>query len=70
MTIKLTEGPTRPLANLNPRKQSPSQYYRLSKDTLQERAINSIFDNNGHGFNRLPTALKQMYNEHIYPKKI
>ena len=67
MQIKLTEGPTRPLVNINTQKQSPSQYYRLPSDTLQERALNAIFNNKGHGFNRLPTAIKQnlMYNGHI-----
>ena len=52
-----------------PRKQSPSQYYRLPSDTLQERALNAIFNNSGREYSRLTTAVKQMYNGPIYLHK-
>ena len=64
--MKLTEGPTRPLLYM--RRLSPSKFYKLSSNNLQELALNALFNNRDLGYDQLPTALKNMYDEHIYPK--
>ena len=61
---KITEGPTRPLVNMNGKK--PSEYYGLRKITLQDIAMNAIFDNYGCGYDSLPPPLQRMYHNHIY----
>ena len=40
---KMTEGQTRPLMNMT--NETPSQYYKLSTMTLQDHAMNAMFDN-------------------------
>ena len=42
---KMTEGPTRPLVNLGAQK--PSKYYKLRNLTLQDCAMNCMFDKVG-----------------------
>ena len=66
ITRKMSEGPTRPLVNLGARK--PSQYYRLPTMTLQDIAMNAIFDNYGCGYDSLPPPLQRLYYDHIYKK--
>ena len=61
---KLSEGPTRPLVNMKGK--TPAQYYGLRKITLQDIAMNAIFDNHGCGYDSLPPPLQRMYYNHIY----
>ena len=63
---KMSEGPTRPLVNLGARK--PSQYYLLRSETLQDIAMNAMFNNYGCGHDDLPPPLQRMYHDHIYKK--
>ena len=44
----------------------PSQYYRLPTMTLQDHAMNCMFNNGGRGYEMLPTPLKRLYYEHIH----
>ena len=61
---KMTEGPTRPLVNMNGKK--PSEYYLLRSETLQDRAMNAMFNHYGCGYDDLPPSLQRMYHNHIY----
>ena len=44
----------------------PSRYYRLPTMTLQDIAMNAIFDNYGCGYEMLPPPLNRLYYEHIH----
>ena len=61
---KMTEGPTRPLVNMNGKK--PSEYYLLRSETLQDIAMNAMFNHYGCGYDDLPPPLQRMYHNHIY----
>ena len=63
---KMTEGPTRPLINMNGKK--PSEYYLLRSETLQDRVMNAMFNHYGCGYDSLPPPLQRLYYDHIYKK--
>ena len=63
---KMTEGPTRPLVNMKGK--TPSEYFGLRKETLQDITMNTIFDNYGCGYDSLPPPLQRLYYDHIYKK--
>ena len=59
-----TEGPTRPLVYM--KSKIPSEYYLLRSETLQDIAMNAMFNNYGCGHDDLPPPLQRMYHNHIY----
>ena len=59
-----TEGPTRPLVYMKGK--IPSEYYLLRSETLQDIAMNAMFNNYGCGHDDLPPPLQRMYHNHIY----
>ena len=59
-----TEGPTRPLVYMKGK--TPSEYYLLRSETLQDIAMNAMFNNYGCGHDDLPPPLQRMYHNHIY----
>ena len=44
---RVTEGPRRPIVNLDAWEETPSQYLGLPSDTLLQKAMNAIYDDNG-----------------------
>ena len=59
-----TEGPTRPLVYMKGK--TPSEYYLLRSETLQDIAMNAMFNNYGCGHDDLHPPLQRMYHNHIY----
>ena len=59
-----TEGPTRPLVYMKGK--IPSEYYLLRSETLQDIAMNAMFNNYGCGHDDLPPPLQRMYHNHNY----
>ena len=59
-----TEGPTRPLVYMKGK--IPSEYYVLRSETLQDIAMNAMFNNYGCGHDDLHPPLQRMYHNHIY----
>ena len=45
---------------------TPSEYYLLRSETLQDIAVNAMFNNYGCGHDDLPPPLQRMYHNHIY----
>ena len=64
ITRKMSEGPTRPLVYMKGK--TPSEYYLLRSETLQDIAMNAMFNNYGCGHDDLPPPLQRMYHNHIY----
>ena len=62
--VDTTEGPTRPLVYMKGK--IPSEYYLLRSETLQDIAMNAMFNNYGCGHDDLPPPLQRMYHNHIY----
>ena len=60
----MSEGPTRPLVYMKGK--TPSEYYLLRSETLQDIAMNAMFNNYGCGHDDLPPPLQRMYHNHIY----
>ena len=48
----MSEGPTRPLVYMKGK--TPSEYYLLRSETLQDIAMNAMFNNYGCGHDDLP----------------
>ena len=62
---KTTEGPRRPVVNCDAWEETLSQYLLLKKQTLFHLACNALYDNDGVGYDQLPTPLKIRYEKHI-----
>ena len=60
----VTEGPRRPLVNLDGWEETASQYLGLPSDTLFEKTMNAVYDNDGRGYNWMPSQLKRLYAHH------
>ena len=45
----VTEGPRRPIVNLDGWEETPSSYLGLPSDSLFQKAMNAVYDNDGRG---------------------
>ena len=62
----VTEGPRRPIVNLDGWEETPSSYLGLPSDSLFQKAMNAVYDNDGRGYNWMPSQLKHHYIHHVF----
>ena len=63
---RVPEGSRRSIVNLDAWEETPSQYLGLPSDTLLQKAMNAIYDDNGWGYDWLTSQLKRLYIQYVF----